>query len=144
MESFLNNKVEILANNTNVRHGGEVPFMVLFYAPPEDVAEFGVKIVDVKDVPEAEKIAGPRSTLFPDVYIPVAAREGDNRDILRSGFFCRARYGFFDSCQAQHAPGVFVHDLVADIRAQLKVRIGVQRLGQLPQSGWRWRTGPCR
>lgn len=55
MESFLNNKVEILANNTNVRHGGEVPFMVLFYAPPEDVAEFGVKIVDVKDVPEAEK-----------------------------------------------------------------------------------------
>ena len=26
MESFLNNKVEILANNTNVRHGGEVPF----------------------------------------------------------------------------------------------------------------------
>ena len=38
-----------------MRHGGEVPFMVLFYAPPEDVAEFGVKIVDVKDVPEAEK-----------------------------------------------------------------------------------------
>lgn len=50
MESFLNNKVEILSNNTNVRHGGEVPFMVLFYAPPEGVAEFGVKIVDVKDV----------------------------------------------------------------------------------------------
>ena len=55
MESFLNNKVEILSNNTNVRHGGEVPFMVLFYAPPEGVAEFGVKIVDVQDIPAPEK-----------------------------------------------------------------------------------------
>ena len=51
MESFLNNKVEILTNNTNVRTGGDVPFMVLFYAPPAGVAEFGVRIVDVKDVP---------------------------------------------------------------------------------------------
>ena len=51
MESFLNNKVEILTNNTNVPRGGEVPFMVLFYAPPEGVAEFGVRIVDVKDMP---------------------------------------------------------------------------------------------
>lgn len=51
MESFLNNKVEILTNNTNVPRGGEVPFMVLFYAPPDGVAEFGVRIVDAKDVP---------------------------------------------------------------------------------------------
>ena len=51
MEAFLNNKVEILTNNTNVRTGGDVPFMVLFYAPPATVAEFGVRIVDVKDVP---------------------------------------------------------------------------------------------
>lgn len=49
MESFLHNKMEILANNTNVPPGGEVPFMILFYAPPENVAEFGVKIVDVKN-----------------------------------------------------------------------------------------------
>ena len=47
--SFLNNKVELLANNTNIPPGGEVPFMILFYDPPENVAEFGVKIVDVKD-----------------------------------------------------------------------------------------------
>lgn len=51
MESFLNNKVELLANNTNVPPGGEVPFMILFYGPPDNVAEFGVKIVDVKDSP---------------------------------------------------------------------------------------------
>lgn len=30
MEAFLTNKVEILTNNSNVPHGGEVPFMVLF------------------------------------------------------------------------------------------------------------------
>ena len=50
LESFLNNKIEILTNNTNIPTGGEVPFMVLFYAPPPNVSEFGVKIVDVKDV----------------------------------------------------------------------------------------------
>lgn len=49
MESFLNNKIELLANNTNIPPGGEVPFMILFYDPPENVAEFGVKIIDVKD-----------------------------------------------------------------------------------------------
>lgn len=52
MESFLNNKVEILTNNTNVPRGGEVPFMVLFYAPPKGVAEFGVRIIDARDVAE--------------------------------------------------------------------------------------------
>ena len=52
MESFLNNKVELLANNTNIPPGGEVPFMILFYGPPDNVAEFGVKIVDAKDMPQ--------------------------------------------------------------------------------------------
>ena len=49
MESFLNNKIEILTNNVNIKEGGEVPFMVLFYAPPDDVSEFGVRIIDVRD-----------------------------------------------------------------------------------------------
>lgn len=53
MQSFLNNKMEILANNTNVPPGGEVPFMILFYAPPDDVAEFGVKIVDARNAGSA-------------------------------------------------------------------------------------------
>lgn len=51
MEAFLNNKIEILTNNANIPHGGKVPFMVLFYAPPDSVAEFGVRIIDAKDVP---------------------------------------------------------------------------------------------
>lgn len=51
MESFLNNRIEILANNTNVPPGGETPFMILFFDPPENVAEFGVKILDAKNAP---------------------------------------------------------------------------------------------
>lgn len=54
LETFLGNKIEILSNNTNIATGGEVPFMVLFYAPPQGVAEFGVRIIDVKDVAEKE------------------------------------------------------------------------------------------
>ena len=51
MEAFLNNKIEILTNNINLKQGAEVPFMVLFYTPPDHVAEFGVRIVDVRDTP---------------------------------------------------------------------------------------------
>ncbi|MCR5814131.1 MAG: zinc-ribbon domain-containing protein [Desulfovibrio sp.] len=51
MEAFLNNKIEILTNNINLKQGAEVPFMVLFYSPPDNVAEFGVRIVDVRDTP---------------------------------------------------------------------------------------------
>jgi hypothetical protein len=54
LEAFINNKLEVLANNTNIPPGGEVPFMVLFYNPPPTVAEFGVRIVDVRD-PEVKK-----------------------------------------------------------------------------------------
>ncbi len=50
LESFLHNEIEILTKNTNVPSGGEVPFMVLFYNPPPEVAEFGVKILTAKDV----------------------------------------------------------------------------------------------
>ena len=54
LETFINNKLEVLANNTNIPPGGEVQFMILFYNPPPSVVEFGVKIVDVRD-PEVQK-----------------------------------------------------------------------------------------
>ena len=54
LEAFINNKLEVLTNNTGIPPGGEVPFMVLFYNPPPSVTEFGVKIVDVRD-PEVKK-----------------------------------------------------------------------------------------
>ncbi len=50
LESFLTNQIEILSRNTNVPPNGEVPFMVLFYNPPPDVAEFGVKIISAQDI----------------------------------------------------------------------------------------------
>ena len=72
MESFLNNKVEILTNNTNVMRGGEVPFMVLFYAPPESVAEFGVRIVDARDVPDQAASAPTTSPAAAPASTPAA------------------------------------------------------------------------
>ncbi|MDR3358968.1 MAG: zinc-ribbon domain-containing protein [Desulfovibrio sp.] len=55
MESFLNNKIEILSNNINVPRDEEVPFMALFYDPPSGVAEFGVRIVDAQDADASGK-----------------------------------------------------------------------------------------
>ncbi|UZP68474.1 zinc-ribbon domain-containing protein [Desulfovibrio mangrovi] len=52
LESALNNKIEILTNNTNIAPGGEVPFMVVFYNPPASVSEFGVKVIEAKDPPK--------------------------------------------------------------------------------------------
>ncbi len=52
LESALNNKIEILTNNTNVAPGQEVPFMVVFYNPPATVAEFGVKVIEAQDPPQ--------------------------------------------------------------------------------------------
>jgi predicted Zn finger-like uncharacterized protein len=52
LETKLTNKVEILTNNTNIPPGGEVPFMAIFYNPPESVREFLVKVVEAKNPPE--------------------------------------------------------------------------------------------
>mgnify|MGYP000959037034 CR=1 FL=1 len=54
LETALNNKIEILTNNTNVPPGGEVPFMVVFYNPPASVAEFGVKVVEARTPPDSK------------------------------------------------------------------------------------------
>jgi predicted Zn finger-like uncharacterized protein len=49
LESTLNSKVGVLTNNTNLQPGAEVPFMTVFPNPPQDVQEFGVKVIDIKD-----------------------------------------------------------------------------------------------
>lgn len=49
----LDNRIEILTNNVNIQPGGEVPFMAVFFDPPQGALEFGVKIIDVKDPPAA-------------------------------------------------------------------------------------------
>lgn len=48
LEQALANKIDILTNNTNVVPGGEVPFMVVFYNPPDNATEFGVKVIDAR------------------------------------------------------------------------------------------------
>lgn len=52
LEATINNKVGILTANTNVPPGGEVPFVVVFYNPPDTVQEFGIKVVSAKDPPK--------------------------------------------------------------------------------------------
>jgi predicted Zn finger-like uncharacterized protein len=50
LESALNSKVGVLTNNTNLQPGAEVPFMTVFPNPPENVQEFGAKVIDIKDL----------------------------------------------------------------------------------------------
>ena len=51
LSAALNNKVEILTNNTNIMPEKSVHFMVVFFDPPKNVAEFGVKVVEAKNPP---------------------------------------------------------------------------------------------
>ena len=51
LSEALENKVEVLTNNTNVMPTKSVHFMVVFYDPPKNVAEFGVKVVEAKNPP---------------------------------------------------------------------------------------------
>lgn len=51
LKNALASQVGVLTNNTNIAPGGEAPFMLVFFDPPEAVKEFGVKVVDAKDPP---------------------------------------------------------------------------------------------
>ncbi len=50
LEKELNSKVGILMKNTNIPPGGSVDFMILFYNPPNGVAEYGLQVVQALDV----------------------------------------------------------------------------------------------
>ena len=52
LKNALTSQVGVLTNNTNIASGNEVPFMLVFFDPPEAVKEFGVKVVDAKDPPK--------------------------------------------------------------------------------------------
>ena len=83
MEAFLTNKVEILTNNATCP-GGEVPFMVLFYAPPEGVAEFGVRIVDVQDAPAPAAAGGDKQRPPSDAPQPQFFMKTDTPHLKRA------------------------------------------------------------
>lgn len=52
LEQALTSKIDIMSNNTNVAPGVEVPFMIVFYNPPDTAVEYGVKIIDAKIPPQ--------------------------------------------------------------------------------------------
>ena len=51
LESALTAKVGILTNNTNLKPGAGVPFMVAFPNPPQTLSEFALEPIEVKDPP---------------------------------------------------------------------------------------------
>ena len=51
LEAALNARVGILTNNTNLRPGMEVQFMVVFPNPPEIVQEYGLKVIGAQHPP---------------------------------------------------------------------------------------------
>lgn len=51
LESALSARVGILTNNTNVRPGSDVQFMVVFPNPPEIVQEYGLKVIGAQTPP---------------------------------------------------------------------------------------------
>ncbi len=54
IEKGLGAEVGILTNNTFVKPGADVPFMLVFANPPENLAEYGVNVVGAEDLsPEA-------------------------------------------------------------------------------------------
>lgn len=50
IDAALENEAGIGANNINVQPGQGVPFMIVFFAPPDGLAEFNVKVVAAKEV----------------------------------------------------------------------------------------------
>ncbi|WP_051286242.1 DUF3426 domain-containing protein [Megalodesulfovibrio gigas] len=48
IEALLNDEAGILTTNRNVAGGDSVPFMVVFFNPPEGVTEFAVKVADAQ------------------------------------------------------------------------------------------------
>ncbi len=48
LEQALNNRLDILTNNTNVPPGGAVPFMIIFYSTPSNASDFKVTVIDAQ------------------------------------------------------------------------------------------------
>lgn len=48
LESTLQARLGILTNNKVVEPGNYVPFMAVFYNPPEEVQEFGLEVIEVR------------------------------------------------------------------------------------------------
>lgn len=48
LEQNLNNNLDIMQKNTNISPGASTPFMCVFYNPPENAANFNIKIISAE------------------------------------------------------------------------------------------------
>ncbi|MDO5536456.1 MAG: DUF3426 domain-containing protein [Desulfovibrionaceae bacterium] len=71
MDTALNDEKEIAAVNARVVPGGQVPFMVVFFNPSQDVAEFAAKI-GASEVVEASALAPAPAAPAPAAAAPAA------------------------------------------------------------------------
>ncbi len=64
LEESIQDNLYILNYNTNVKTGQTVPFMFIFYNPPENAANFNVKIVNaqIPESAEGENVEKPEDT----------------------------------------------------------------------------------
>lgn len=50
IETALSNEAGIGSNNINIQPGNHVPFMIVFFTPPDTLAEFNVRVVAARNV----------------------------------------------------------------------------------------------
>lgn len=59
LEQNLNNNLDIMQRNTNIAPGASTPFMCVFYNPPQNAANFNIKIVSAE---KPDDVAAQQST----------------------------------------------------------------------------------
>lgn len=55
LEQNLNNNLDIMQKNTNISPGGNTPFMCVFYNPPQNAANFNIKIISAEKPEDIQK-----------------------------------------------------------------------------------------
>lgn len=55
LEQNLNNNLDIMQRNTNIAPGASTPFMCIFYNPPQNAANFNIKIVSAEKSEDVAK-----------------------------------------------------------------------------------------
>ncbi len=63
LERTLNNNLDIMQRNTNIAPGASTPFMCIFYNPPQNAANFNIKIVSAEN-PEKMEAPQPEQASF--------------------------------------------------------------------------------
>lgn len=81
IDAALNNEKEIALTNSKVLPGGQVPFMVVFFSPTQDVAEFAAKVRS-SDPVIAGQSAQPESAPAQTAPVPAPAQVQPEQQLL--------------------------------------------------------------